>query len=406
MRPAVNHERQFQNRSHRLAPTAAQLRPAFFACALQLICCLFVSTPASVFAADSSSAYETPASRPAPYPPSTLIKEITWHWDTYQTAAEGSDLWPTTWGPDNHLYTAWGDGGGFGGSDTDARVSLGFARIEGGPQHFRGVNLNGGKNSQYPASFPKKGKTDGILFDHGTLYATINLQDGRWPDVNHVLAWSTDGAKTWTQADWLFPKGPGNFEAAKFLSPGKDGSGLPARLAGYIYLIGPKYEDTPTGRGNSLFLARVARKKIRESTALEFFTGVDGSGKPIWRSGFTLANPVLTDTNGVSPGSMVYNRGLKRFLLACFHTAPGQLGIFDAHEPWGPWTTIGYYDDWGKMGPIGHGLSCEFPSKWISADGLTLWTVFSVYGEGGKQGIKAHDKFNLLKATLTPNPHR
>jgi hypothetical protein len=42
------------------------------------------------------------------------------------------------------------------------------------------------------------------------------------------------------------------------------------------------------------------------------------------------------------------------------------------------------------------------PRKWISADGLTRWSVFSVYGEGGKQGINAHDKFNLIKAALTP----
>src|SRR6266853_1666800 len=67
----------------------------------------------------------------APYPPSTVVRDIHWHWDTYQTAADGSDLWPVTWGPDNNLYAAWGDGGGFGGTDTDARVSLGFARIEG-----------------------------------------------------------------------------------------------------------------------------------------------------------------------------------------------------------------------------------------------------------------------------------
>src|SRR5258706_2246768 len=45
-----------------------------------------------------------PPTQPAPYPPSTLIRAIQWHWDTYQTAADGSDLWPVTWGPDNSLY--------------------------------------------------------------------------------------------------------------------------------------------------------------------------------------------------------------------------------------------------------------------------------------------------------------
>jgi hypothetical protein len=52
------------------------------------------------------------------------------------------------------------------------------------------------------------------------------------------------------------------------------------------------------------------------------------------------------------------------------------------------------------MGPVGHGLGCEFPSKWMTPDGLTLWAVFSVYGDGAKQGIKAHDRLNVLKATL------
>jgi hypothetical protein len=55
------------------------------------------------------------------------------------------------------------------------------------------------------------------------------------------------------------------------------------------------------------------------------------------------------------------------------------------------------------MTRAGQGLSCEFPSKWIGSDGLTLWCVFSVYGEGAQTGIKAHDKFNLVKLTLTPN---
>ena len=338
-----------------------------------------------------------------PYPPSTFLHAVHWHWDTYQTAAVGSDLWPVTWGPDDSLYAAWGDGGGFGGSDSDGRVSLGFAKIEGGPEHFRGINLNGGKNPLHPASFPTKGKTDGILFADESFYATINLQDGAWPNVNHVLAWSLDKGATWTRADWLFPGGKGNFEPAKFLNFGKAYTGVPARLAGYIYLFGPVFDNTPTGRGKSLYLARTPSDKIREGNALEFFAWLDPTGKPSWQAGLKFAQPVFTDANGVTPGALTYVPGLNRFLLSCFHTGPGQLGIFDAPEPWGPWTTVAYYENWGDMTRAGHGLSCEFPSKWISSDGLTLWCVFSVYGEGAQKGIKAHDKFNLVKLTLTLN---
>ena len=92
-----------------------------------------------------------------PYAPSPLIESITWHWQTHATAAPGSDLWLVAWGPDNHLYAAWGDGGGFGGSDSDGRVAMGFARIEGSPEQRRRINVNGGKNPEHPASFQKQG---------------------------------------------------------------------------------------------------------------------------------------------------------------------------------------------------------------------------------------------------------
>jgi hypothetical protein len=337
-----------------------------------------------------------------PYPASSVISGITWHWETYTNAAIGSDLWPVTWGPDGHLYVAWGDGGGFGGSDSDGRVSMGFARIEGGPEHFQGFNVNGGKNPEHPASFPKKGKTGGLFFDRGKLYSSINLQDGLWPDVNHVLAWSMDKGATWSKADWVFPKGPGNFIPGRFLNFGRNGSGVPSLLHGYLYMYGSRQPDkNSASNSDSLFLARVRRNKILDRSAFEFFSGENGRGRATWNREFATARPIFTDTNGASPAGLVYNPGLRRFLLTTFHAGPSQLGIFEAREPWGPWSTIAYYDDWGGMGQTGEGLTCEFPQKWTSADGLTLWAIFSVYGDGAKQGIKAHDRFNLIKATLS-----
>ena len=69
------------------------------------------------------------------------------------------------------------------------------------------------------------------------------------------------------------------------------------------------------------------------------------------------------------------------------------------------WSTIAYDEDWGGMGPGGEGLTCGFPGKWMSADGLTFWSIFSVYGDGAKKGIKAHDRFNMVKVTLQPISH-
>jgi hypothetical protein len=338
-------------------------------------------------------------SRKAPYPPSPVVQEFIWHWDTYRTAAAGSDLWPVTWGPDGHLYAAWGDGGGFGGSDSDGRVSLGFARIENGPADFRGSNVNGGKSPEHPASFPRKGKTAGILFVDGTLYASINLQDGRWPDVDHVLAWSTNLGATWARAEWRFPKGQGNFQPARFLNFGQDYTGVPPGLAGFVYLYGPR-QPVHAGEEAELYLARVPKNQLGVLSAYEFFQASGAAGEPRWTRDPTRMRPVFRDANGVALAGVLYLPTLKRYLLTSFHTGPGQLGVFDAPEPWGPWTTVSYCEHWGSMGAAGEGLTCDFPQKWMSPDGLTLWSIFSVYGPGAKTGIKAHDRFNLVKATL------
>jgi hypothetical protein len=346
-------------------------------------------------------AVAAPAAPQAPYPPSQAFHGITWHWDTYKTAALGSDLWPVTWGADDQLYAAWGDGGGFGGSDTDGRVALGFARIEGAPDNWHGFNVNGGKNPEHPASFPRKGKTTGLVSVDGVLYATVNLEDAKWPDVNHVLAWSTNNGLTWSKADWLFPKGDGNFQPAKFLTFGRDYQGVPASLSGYVYIYGPR-QSMDRGSGNRLYLVRAPKDRLHERNAYEFFSKQAERGQAVWVADSTQAQPVFTDANGVTPAAVVYLPASNRFLLTCFHVGPGQLGVFDAPTPWGPWTTIAYYEHWGDMGAEGEGLTCGFPQKWMSADGLTLWSIFSVYGDGAKIGIKAHDRFNLVKVTLEP----
>jgi hypothetical protein len=351
----------------------------------------------------SSSAAE-PGLATSPYPPSPVIAGLTWHWDTYRTAAPGSDLWPVTWAADGNLYAAWGDGGGFGGSDSDGRVAMGFARLEGSPETFIGINVNGGKNGEHPASFPQKGKTGGILSLQGTLWASINLQDGTWPNVHHVLAWSTNYGAGWTKADWMFSNKPGEFQPAKFLQFGKDYAGAPRRFAGYAYLYGPK-QNPQRGSGDELFLARVPIPKLLQRDSYEFYAGRGLFGQSKWVSTFSDAKPVFVDHNGLAPAGAVYVPALKRFLLTSFHCGPGQLGVFDGPTPWGPWTQVAYYEDWGKMGVEGEGLICGFPAKWMSQDGQTLWCVFSVYGAGAKQGIHAHDRFNLVKVSLNLRKH-
>ena len=63
----------------------------------------------------------------------------------------------------------------------------------------------------------------------------------------------------------------------------------------------------------------------------------------------------------------------------------GGFGVYDAPEPWGPWTAVYHTDNWDT----GPGESASFPTQWISPNGLTLHLVFS-----------GNDSFSVRKATL------
>lgn len=327
------------------------------------------------------------SSRP-PYPPSKVIEKISWHEDTFMSAAPGSDIWPVTWGPDDKIYTAWGDGGGFSGDNKNGRVSMGFASIEGEPTNYKARNLNGGAQSKFPPTWKCKdcGKTAGLLYVNGTLYAWINKQNDPWPNVDFTLVWSDDFAKSWHQANWIFPAGEDNFKPGAFINYGKD------YIDGgkYIYFYGKKQNlETKT------YLGRATRSEIKNKQKYEYFAGLDNQNNPRWTNDLYEMKPMFSDSNG-GGGHIVYNHALKRYINAGSRGAGGELAIFDAPNPWGPWTTVAYYDNWLNANG-GHSLAYNFVNKWTSSDGLTMWMIFS-FNKGNE---KYHDRFNLIKATLT-----
>jgi hypothetical protein len=99
---------------------------------------------------------------------------------------------------------------------------------------------------------------------------------------------------------------------------------------------------------------------------------------------------------------VVFDARLHRFLLTVGHYASGvledasitRLGIFESRHPWGPWATVGYYEDWGGFKPSAGGdyLGLRIPAKWMSPDGKTLWCIYS--------GLHELDSFNVVKGTL------
>src|SRR6266699_2287935 len=86
---------------------------------------------------------------PMPLPQSPVIKKIQWApKEAIRRQAKGSDNWPMTWGDDDALYTAYGDGNGFE-PFLPKKLSLGFAKVVGTPPNFSGVNLRSETGEQF-----------------------------------------------------------------------------------------------------------------------------------------------------------------------------------------------------------------------------------------------------------------
>ncbi len=349
---------------------------------------LFLSAGVVLMALFRPQATATP-----PYPPSRMITGIVWDFCSPLTSiaskvAAGSDLWVITWADDNALYTGWGDGGGFGGSNRIGRVTLGIARVAGSPDNLQASNIFGGKDSASAASFD--GKPTGLLSIDGTLYmgvveqnAWMRLKIGRSTD--HGMSWIFNFPDRRSDTEWDFAEPDGAFSDTTFLQFGKDYSG--ARDT-YVYAYSQDKRANPSRYTIALF--RVAKNKIMDRSSYEYFAGLDDGNKPTWTKDIRKRKAVFTDPNGVGWGvRVVYNQGLKRYLLTTWHGEDGSWGVFDAPEPWGPWTTVAYYDNWLDS-TFKFGFA--FPGKWTSADGKEFVMVFS--------GTGKYDDWNTLKGNF------
>ena len=313
----------------------------------------------------------------APYPASTVIKGIEWApAETIIRKASGSDNWPITWADDDNQYTAYGDGWGFE-PKTKKKLSLGLAKITGGPADFRGINVRT-ESGERVGGGAKGAKASGILCVDGVLYMLVRNTG------NSQVAWSADHGKTWKWCNWKFTR---SFGCPTFLNFGKNYAGARDEFV-YIYSHDSESAYEPADR---MVMARVRKDRIRERKAYEFFKGLDSSGSPIWTKNISERGAVFVNPGKCYRSGISYNSGLKRYLWC--QTVYGDedmrfkggLGIFDGPEPWGPWTTVYYAEQWD----VGPGETSSFPTKWMSRDGKTCYLLFS--GE---------DYFSVRKVTL------
>jgi hypothetical protein len=304
----------------------------------------------------------------APYPASEVIRAVEWAPPgTILRKACGSDNWPITWADDDNLYTAYGDGWGFD-PKTDTKLSLGFAKIAGGPEDFKGVNIRS-ESGERVGQDVSGAKASGMLCVNGVLYMLVRNVG------NSQIAWSDDHAVTWHWCDWKFETG---FGAPTFLNFGRNYAG---RRDDFVYIYSHD-GDSAYVPADHMVLARVPLDRIRDRKAYEFLRSMDAAGRPEWTGDIRRRGAVFVNPGRCFRSGITYNAGLKRYLwcqILPFSTDQrgprfqGGFGIYEAREPWGPWRTVFYTERWDT----GPGETSTFPAKWMSEDGRTCYLLFS-----------------------------
>ena len=313
-----------------------------------------------------------PVTEHAPYARSERVLAVEPDFSRLVLAAPGSDNWAMTWAADDHQYAVFGDGGGFGGTDDDGRVSLGVSRVEGDANAFRGVNVWGGKDAANPATF--EGKSYGILAVAGVLYMWVGPGSGVDSFAEARLASSTDSGATWQRADWAFGEDTG-LAMPTFLQFGRDYAGARDEFV-YAYFIRRRNpgEKLTIQRPGSIHLGRVPRDRILRRESWEFHAGTR-LGIVDWTRDPDRKRAVFRDVNGVGwCASVVHQPAAGRYILFTEHLASfrGNLGIFEAPEPWGPWRTVVYEREWGAPHVPAKAFFWTLAPKWSRGPDVTI----------------------------------
>ena len=315
----------------------------------------------------------------APYPFSRVIKSV--HWaptNEIIRLAKGSDNWPVTSAADGLVYGAFGDGNGFE-PFLRRKVSLGLAEIHGDPPYLAGANIP--TTPTFFGDGAAGAKASGLLMLDDMLFMLVRNV------TNSQLLWSLDNGHSWTAASWKLTN---SFGCPTFLNFGANYTGARDPYV-YIYSADSSSAYEPADR---FVLARVHNEEIKEQESYEYFKEMDSSGKPIWTKNVGDRGAVFEFANNCYRSGTTYDAGLKRYFWCQIlpHSKhpqgprfQGGFGIYDAPEPWGPWTTVYFTTDWD----VGPGESSSFPTKWMSADGKTVHLLFS-----------GDDSFSVRKAVF------
>ena len=327
-----------------------------------------------------------------PFSKSTIIQNA--RFDVYRQHKGDGDMWPLTWAADGNMYGAAGD-------NQDSPMN--FWRIEGHPEErewgpppylflMDNMPLDPKVYCTLPEVHPKWGiKPASLLSVSGTLYFAVELMNfGDCPDFNrqhNICSWimtSDNLGKTWDKTATPQDFFTGRLASPHFIQFGKDYADAPDN---YIYACFPCAEDGQSywENGDYILLGRVDKELILSRSDWRFYANGE------WVAEDSAAVPVFSYPRMTGENHVSYNKYIGRYIMGNYgftdkngqpfpyHQTPlwdperqfSQLTLFEAENPWGPWSLFYRDDNWGVSG----GYNPSFPTKWMNEN--SMYMVYS-----------------------------
>jgi hypothetical protein len=333
-----------------------------------------------------------------------------------------ADTWYPSWASDDNLYSPWTDGqtDGMNSSSSGPDATTGQAVMIGNDPvnlEIKALGTTKGDPRPYQGRYP----CGSLVYNGVWYYGTYCLgpsgsveHDGmrwNWPVLGPIPGFriSTDYGKTWTDtphtpAKPLFPEpkkfmGTVKIGSPKFVDFGKNMEHSPD---GKAYLVGygaeendpkPRYANLSWISGDQIYLTRIrpSIENINDESKYEYFAGHDNAGAPIWSYDFEDIKPLLEWNNNMGCVTITYNPPLEKYLMCVTDGWPtvGKMNsyILESDKITGPWKLVTYMKAFGEQGYF-----LNFPSKFISKDGLTLWLCYSANFSQGWNNVRFKSK--------------
>ena len=328
----------------------------------------------------------------------------------------GADTWYPSWASDGKLYSPWTDGNvnGLGSSSAGREATAGHATILGDdPLKLEVVEQGVFKSDPYP--YEGRYPCGSLVYNGVWYYGTYCLhpagqvpRDGipyNWPWLGPFVGFrvSTDFGKKWTQTPHT-PEKPIFGEQSLHGEPVRIGSphfvdfgrNLQHSPDGRAYLVAHGASDGDNRRfaynswitGDEIYLLRVkpSIETMNDPKQYEFFGGHDLSGKAVWTNDLDKSRPIAAWKDNMGCVTMTYNAPLKKYLM-CVTDGGSTVSFFNSYilesdSITGPFKLVTYLKHFGEQAYF-----VNIPSKFISADGRTLWLCYAANFSSGWGGV-------------------